>query len=259
MSHPRIRCAHFLLKAGAFIKSLALCVMKPADLIEMNRRLYADPANINSACDEKYVASGLRDFEKALLKWAPKKGRNLLLLGVGSGREALVLAAKGFNVTGVDFVPEVVDYATKRLARDGYRMKGLVQEISQLNFPDNSFDIVWLSYNMYSSIPTRQRRISMLQRISRTLKPDASLFCQFLYDSAHGRGRFLLRKLIAVLMCGNFQLEQGDHIHYGIEFAHAFTSKEVIRQELQQSEMNIRYIELDEIQDGRGYAILSRY
>ncbi|MBN1893030.1 class I SAM-dependent methyltransferase [bacterium] len=260
MNHPRIRWAHFFIKAGVFIRSLIPAVLRPADLIEMSHRLYADPENIKSACDERYLSSGLCDYERDLFKWAPENGRNLLLLGVGSGREALALAAEGFIVTGVDFIPELIDHAAKRLARDGYRMTGWVQEISELSIPHDSFNVVWLSYNMYSVLPTSKRRTSMLRRIRCALKPGGVFFCQFLYDPSRAQqsGKFFIRKIIAWLTFGNFQLEQGDCMWNGIEYIHAFTSQKEIIREFAESGMTVRHIELNTKCDQRAYAVLFR-
>ena len=63
--------------------------------------------------------SGLDTDETALLKMVPFKEGKLLLLGTGGGREAIHLARIGFNVTGVDVVPEVVKKAEENAKQMG--------------------------------------------------------------------------------------------------------------------------------------------
>ena len=53
---------------------------------------------------------GLNDDEQKLLAELPEAtGKNLLLLGVGGGREAIPLAGMGFRVTGVDYAAAMVE------------------------------------------------------------------------------------------------------------------------------------------------------
>src|SRR5262250_3574851 len=53
--------------------------------------------------------------------WARKLGGPLLDLACGTGTMALRLAAQGYQVTGVDIIPEMIAWASKKAA---------VQEVS---------------------------------------------------------------------------------------------------------------------------------
>jgi hypothetical protein len=63
----------------------------------------------------------------------------------------------------------MVERARETAARRGLTIEGLVQEISQLDVPAGCYDVVWLSTAMYSCVPTRAKRVEMLQRIGRAL------------------------------------------------------------------------------------------
>ena len=107
-------------------------------------------------------------------------------MGVGGGREAIPLAQKGFEVTGVDFVPEMVAQAKANARRHNVEIEGLVQDISNLEVAQASFDVIWFTTGLYSSIPTRALRISMLQRIHHALRQEGCVVCQFSWNpSAH--------------------------------------------------------------------------
>jgi SAM-dependent methyltransferase len=178
----RIACGKFLISIGNFIKSLAVVVMKPDDLVEYSRLTYSKPESISAFSEEEFLNPELSLYEEELLKKIPFNTGKLLVLEVGGGREAIPLAKMGFEVFGVDFIQEMTEQAKKNAARKGIDIEVKVQEISRLEFPPNSFDLVWLSARMYSSIPGRTRRIEMLKRIRNILKPGGYFILQFQWN-----------------------------------------------------------------------------
>ncbi|MBW1887914.1 MAG: hypothetical protein JRI52_06130, partial [Deltaproteobacteria bacterium] len=106
---PRIILGRFLIRLGRFINSLAVVVMRPDDLVEFGRQTYANPESVENLCRVETVDLGLTSDETGLLEKTPLKKGRLLLLGVGGGREAIPLARMGFDVTGVDFVRDLVE------------------------------------------------------------------------------------------------------------------------------------------------------
>ena len=243
----RVGMAHSLLRLGAFIQSLSVVVMKPDDLVEFSRQGYSNPGDVESWAEDSLVDSGLNAEELALLAEIPATQGNLLLLGVGGGREAIPLAHMGFQVTGVDFVAAMVDRAKENAFRRGVSIEGLVQEISQLEVPANAFDIVWLSREIYSCVPTRARRVEMLRRIKCALKPGGFLICQFRMDPEFrltGKG-LLIRRLVALCTLGNLAYEPGDTLWLNIEFVHAFDSPEAIRAEIEEGGLSVVKMQTD--------------
>ena len=93
------------MRLGSFIESLAVVVMRPDDLVEFNRRIYASPSAISTWGAESLLAEGLTIGEKDLFAQLPIKHGRLLLLGLGGG-DAIALAKMGFEVVGVDFIQE---------------------------------------------------------------------------------------------------------------------------------------------------------
>jgi len=238
----RIRFSQFLLRLGTFIHSLPVVIMKPDDLIEFERLCYARPGKVQSWSDDALVDSGLNSLEKKLISSANKKDGKLLLLGVGGGREAIQFAKMGFQVKGVDFIPGMVKNAMENAIDRGVKIEGLVQEISKLDVPENSFDLVWLSKAMYSSIPSRRKRAEMLQKISGSLKPNGIFICQFRtgYQQENlGRGE-KIRKAIAKSFLGNKEYELGDILWLNIEFLHLFMSENEVNSELEEAGFFVR-------------------
>ena len=243
----RISFSRFLLQLGAFIQSMPVVVMRPDDLVEFSRQGYARPHDVEGWAEDALIDSGLGADELDLLSAVPETTGDLLLLGVGGGREAIPLARMGFQVTGVDFVPAMVERARENAARRGVCIEGLVQEISRLDVAAGAYDVVWLSRAMYSCVPTRPRRVGMVRRIAHSLKPGGFFLCQFHWDPRMRltrKGR-LMRRLIAGGTLGNLAYEEGDMLWGNIEFIHAFISEESIRSELEEGGLSVVRIQAD--------------
>ncbi len=223
------------------IKSLAMMVMRPEDLIEFGRMSYASQNTVARWSNPSFLQDGLNSFEQHLLQHCPIRSGKLLLLGVGGGREALSLAQRGYRVTGVDFVADMVDQAKTNAARFGYSIDGLVQEISALDIPSASFDMCWLSTYMYSSIPTRSRRIEMLKLIARGLRDDGTFVCQFHWNPCFilSERSTRLHRIFAALTRGYRQYEPGDRLWAHQEFLHVFHDETSLREEFITGNFNI--------------------
>lgn len=236
----RLRLADLLLRLGEFIQSSAVVVMKPDDLVQFSRRSYANPQSVEAWVTDDLVDAGLTADELDLLADVPIRSGNLLVLGVGGGREAVPLSRLGFNVTGLDYVPEMVDRARENAARRGVSIEGLVQEISCLEVPAGAFDVVWLSAAMYSCVPTRARRVAMVRRIAHGLKPGGFLICQFFWrvHPKPPRRVSLARRAIARLV-GNPGYEDGDTLWANVEFIHDFSVEAALQSEFESGGLEV--------------------
>ena len=76
------------------------------------------------------------------------EGARLLDLGCGTGRFSIPLAAKlRFSVTGADFSKEMLDKAREK--DTAKLVKWDQQDAQNLTYPDNSFDIVFMSHLLH--------------------------------------------------------------------------------------------------------------
>jgi len=258
VSERRIGLARAIIAAGAKLQSLALLVMRPDDLIEFSRRAYARPQVVQDWGRPDLVGEGLYPNEEALLERCPVRAGRLLLLDVGGGREAIPLARRGYSVTGVDFVPEMVALAVSNAAAQGVSIQGLVQEISRLDVPAESYDLVWISSRMYSSVPTRARRVALLQRVRRCLRPGGCFVAMFDWDPtqrATWRGT-ALHKLIAAATLGHVGYEPGDKLQHNAEFIHTFGAERALRDEFAAGGLDVLHLDLPE--GSHGGAVLQR-
>ena len=254
----RVALGRFLIRLAKFIESLTVVVMNPDELIDFNRMSYAASEAVAFWGQDSLVDQGLFLEEEDLLAQVSLKGGRLLILGLGGGREAIPLVKMGFEVVGVDFIKDIVDKARENAARHGVQVQGLVQEFSQLEAPPTSFDLVVIARTMYSSVPTRTRRVQLLKKIRKALKPGGYLLCQFILNPSLkvSRQSELLRKTIALLSWGNRYYQKGDVI-CGLEFHHVFLSEEELRSEFADAGFDVEYFQSQEFGIRRG-AILRR-
>jgi SAM-dependent methyltransferase len=256
---PRILLARIIIKTAEiississliesisnFIKSYAIMVMRPDDLVEFSRQTYAKTKSIRDWANKNIIEAGLSGQEMEILRRIPLKNGELLLLGLGTGREAIPLGKYGFSITGVDYLKEMTEIAEDETSKKGVDIKTIIQEVSTIDLPyKNHFDIIWLSNGIYSCIPTRKRRVEALKKISSLLKPDGYLACQFMWL---GRIKLypwpveMLRRTLSLVTLGNLSYESGDVLWKNVEFTHLFTSEQELKNEFLEVGLIIKY------------------
>ncbi|MEN8154708.1 MAG: class I SAM-dependent methyltransferase [Acidobacteriota bacterium] len=229
----RIRISKFLIKAGIFLQEIPVYFLRPKQLTKFGRESYSKASSVNFWAGKDFVNSGLLPGEKELFNKLPVKNGDLLILGLGGGREAIFLGKNGFNVTGVDFVDEMVEKAVENGKDAGIRIHGKVQDVSSLDFNLESFDVVWFSCSIYSSIPGRNKRIKVLSESGKILKHDGYVACFFYWNPQirSGRFRWKLGKFLSKITFGNTKYEKGDILKDNYEFLHAFFDTEDLNSE----------------------------
>ena len=109
----------------------------------------------------------------------PGSGLRILDVGTGTGYFAVLLGAKGHDVTGVDLTPAMIGEA-KALAYDlGVKARFEVMDAQSLSFPDESFDAV-VTRNLTWTLPEPARAYSEWLRI---LRPGGVLLN---FDASYG-------------------------------------------------------------------------
>ena len=90
------------------------------------------------------------------------KGKDILDIGCGIGRVTSEINKLGYNVIGIDNAPKLIEKA-KRLHK---HIKLKVMDATELDFKNNSFDIVYLGYNTIDYTD----RLKVLKEVYRVLK-----------------------------------------------------------------------------------------
>lgn len=95
------------------------------------------------------------------------QGKYLLDLGCGAGENSVYFALKGARCVAADYSPGMVDVAQRLAARNGVAVEGAVVNAMDIDFPDNTFDVVYAS-NLLHHIPDPRLAIREMHRV---LKP----------------------------------------------------------------------------------------
>lgn len=103
---------------------------------------------------------------------------NSEILDVGCGTGTLAIQIKKeygneVNVYGIDPSPQMIPYAIEKAKKEQCTISFEVQAIQSLKFPDNTFDVVFLSLVLHH-IP-EHHRIAGINEIMRVLKPGGRL------------------------------------------------------------------------------------
>lgn len=96
----------------------------------------------------------------------PRAGHRVLDVACGSGTAALVAARRYCEVSGIDYVPDLVDRARIRAQAEGYDLDLRVADAQELPFEDASFDVVLSVYGV-QFVPDHQRAARELLRVCR--------------------------------------------------------------------------------------------
>jgi len=111
------------------------------------------------------VDAGLSSAERIFYGRFLSAGDRVLLAGCGSGRDLIALQSMGYNVTGVEPIPELVDLARQHVARRGMTIPvhcGIIQTAELAG----SYDAVIFSNGCYSCVQGSRARIAMLARVA---------------------------------------------------------------------------------------------
>lgn len=101
-----------------------------------------------------------------------KKGASVLILGCGAGRTVIPLAQKGFRVTALDIVPEMIQACRQNLARHSLSATLLIGDSSNLPASFiNSFDYIFAPFHSIDYIAPYEHRYKAIEHAKQALKP----------------------------------------------------------------------------------------
>src|SRR6185369_3888469 len=100
--------------------------------------------------------------------FAQTKNLRVLEIGCGLGTESAQFAQSGADYTGIDLTEAAVDLSRRRFELFNLPGKFRVADAEQLDFPDNSFDVVY-SHGVLHHTPDTAAAV---REIHRVLRPD---------------------------------------------------------------------------------------
>ncbi len=130
----------------------------------MNPATYGD--KIADVYDELYGDASPAAIE-TLASLAGTNGRSLEL-GIGTGRLALPLAARGIEIHGIDSSPLMIEKL--RAKRGGERLPVTVDDFANVNsVPGGPFDLVFCAFNTFFALLTQEDQVRCFRGVSSVL------------------------------------------------------------------------------------------
>ena len=181
---------------------------------------------------DREIGSGLLDWEQEIVDRFVKPRDRVLLVGSGTGRDLLPLAALGCRVTAVEPAERAVALARRALdARglDATLVCGYFEDVPI----DGRFDLVDFSHGCYSFIPGSARRVEALRKALRHLEPGGLVVLSVLSSPDFPRTRSAaVGRAAGALSGSDWRIENGDFFErlQGsdlVRFAHLFGPGEV--------------------------------
>lgn len=117
--------------------------------------------------DFSVVAACIVPASEALVEAAdPHAGQRVLDVACGSGNTAIVAARRYCQVTGIDYVPALLERAARRAQAEGVQLELCAGDAQALPFSDGGFDVVLSSFGVMFA-PDQERAAAELARVCR--------------------------------------------------------------------------------------------
>jgi len=123
-------------------------------------------------------------IEELFREFAPGKIRTILDLGCGTGNHAILLARRGYRVTGVDLAEDMLQQAMSKahsLPKD--QITFLREDLRRFSLP-HQFDAVLMMFAVLGYSTTNEDVLAALNSVSRHLKPGGLFICDVWYGPA---------------------------------------------------------------------------
>ncbi|MCK4830854.1 class I SAM-dependent methyltransferase [bacterium] len=103
-----------------------------------------------------------------------RPGMKILDVGCGIGRWCIAFAGRGADITGIDISEEMIKLASDNMKKEGLDGNLVVKSSDEMDFPDNSFDIVHCAaVLMHVTDPVRFRK--SCENIVRVARPGGQI------------------------------------------------------------------------------------
>jgi 2-polyprenyl-3-methyl-5-hydroxy-6-metoxy-1,4-benzoquinol methylase len=107
---------------------------------------------------------------------------NILDIGCGTGRHAIELAKRGYNVTGVDLSESQLDRAREKARQASVNVKFLKCDARQLPFNNEFGLVIMLCEGAFPLMETDERNYQILENAATALKPGGT----FIFTTLNG-------------------------------------------------------------------------
>ena len=107
----------------------------------------------------------VRFFEEAFDHYADGPVESVLEPGCGSGRLIAAMAARGYDATGLDLHPAMVEYLDRRLRRRGLHATTVLGDMTSMSL-GRTFDAAFCTFNTFRHLPSETDAVSHLRSVA---------------------------------------------------------------------------------------------
>lgn len=115
------------------------------------------------------TAAEVRFFEQAFQRLTDRRVRRLLEPGCGSGRLVAEMAARGYQVTGLDQSQPMLDYLRTRLKRRRLDADLVCGDMTSMSFP-KKFDAAFCTFNTFRHLTDEASALKHLRSVAENLR-----------------------------------------------------------------------------------------
>ena len=130
----------------------------------------------------RHQIPGIFEWDKQLVDLIEKvcelkPGSQILDLGCAGGDQLKLFAKKGYRVTGIDYVPALIEYARKVFKEEGLQGDFILDDMRNINYKDR-FDLVTMLSGTFGYFDDAGNK-DLLVKIYRALKPGGKAFLDY--------------------------------------------------------------------------------
>jgi SAM-dependent methyltransferase len=224
------RCSVLLQRAANACVYLSAGLLRRTELRRASELLWSE---FNASDDA--VDGGLEPWERRFYSQNLHPGDRVLMIGCGTGRDLIALRTQGFDVTGLDQSPAIIERARANLARRGLDAELIAApiEVAELH---GHYDTVILSDMCYTFILNSTVRIAALERVRAHLVPGGRVLLSYFSPPRRSTPGWWMVGASTRLSRADWRPELGDvFIRHDrsrrlLEFHHSFRPEEVARE-----------------------------
>lgn len=128
----------------------------------------------------------------------------------GAGTNAVYLAQKGFEVTGIDISSKAIEYAKQKAEQANVKIRLMVQNFLKLSFNDEEFDFVF-DMGCFHHVEVEDRN-TFIKEVYRVLKKSGTyLLVCFSYRNGPAWNHFTKEQIVQ-LYSNYFKIKKNKHI-----------------------------------------------
>jgi len=127
---------------------------------------------MNLDARHRWASASAHEVDVAVRELDLKASARVLDVGCGRGRHALLLAGRGYDVTGVDFVDGFIDAAKESARENGVdRARFVTGDARSVDLGAASFDAIVCLYDVIGTFPDQEDNQRVVDNLARHLKP----------------------------------------------------------------------------------------